>query len=107
MILKFYCVIDKDVHKYHTWIRFCTASREDFDIWFTRSAAAPTNKMMIDQIGVYSETGFVSEPSTEKSVYIRLVSPTEIEYVIADETEINTSSFNTELIERISLQEKQ
>lgn len=104
---KFYCVIDKDIRKYHEWIKFCTASREDFDIWFTRSAAAPSNKMPIDQIGVYSETGFVSEPSSEKAVYIRLISPTEIEYVVASEEEINNSSFAEGLIERVVLQEKQ
>ena len=104
---RFYCVIDKDTQKYHAWTRFCTASREDFDIWFTRSAAAPSNKLPIDQIGVYSETGFVSEPTPEKAVFIRLVSPTEIEYVVAGEEEIQNSSYEEQTIKRVSLQEKQ
>lgn len=104
---KFYCIIDKDLQKYNAWTRFCTASREDFDIWFTRAATAPSNKMPIDQIGVYSETGFVSDPTPEKSVFIRLVSPTEIEYVVADEEEINSSSYEEDQIQRVSLQEKQ
>ena len=104
---KFYCVIDKDNQEYHVWSKFCTASREDFDIWFTRSAAAPSNRMPIDQIGVYSEPGFVSEPSSEKAVYIRLISPTEIEYVVASEEEINNSTYVEDLVEKVSLQEKQ
>lgn len=104
---KFYCVIDKDIQEYGVWVKFCTASREDFDIWFTRSAAAPSNKMPIDQIGVYSETGFVSDPASERAVFIRLVSPTEIEYVVASEEDINNLSYDEETIKRVSLQEKQ
>lgn len=104
---KFYCVIDKDTQSYHEWAKFCTASREEFDIWFTRSAAAPSTRLPIDQIGVYSETGFVSEPTPEKAVFIRLVSPTEIEFVVASEDEIQNSLYEEKTIKRISLQEKQ
>jgi len=103
---KFYCVVDKDVRKYQEWIKFCTASREEFDIWFTQSATAPSNTLPISQIGVYSEPGFILEPSSEKAVYIRLVSPTEIEYVVASEEEIKQSSYKDDLIERVTLQEK-
>lgn len=103
---KFYCVIDKDNQKYHEWVKFCTASREEFDIWFTRAAIAPTNTYKINQIGVYSEIGFVSEPSKDKCVFIRLVSPTEIEYVIATEEEIKFEKTDKSKIEKISLQEK-
>ncbi len=103
---KFYCVLDKDIQNYHTWVRFCTASREDFDIWFTRSAAAPSNKLPIDQIGIYSEVGFVAEPTPEKSVYIRMVSPTEIEYIVADVEEINNATYDKSSITKILLQER-
>lgn len=103
---KFYCVIDKDNSSYNEWIKFCRASKEEFDIWFTRSATAPTNKIPINQIGVYSEIGFLDVPMPEKNVYIRLVSPTDIEYVVATEEEINNNSFEQKEIERVSLQEK-
>lgn len=103
---KFYCVIDKDNQEYQQWVRFCTASREEFEIWFTRSATAPSNKMPINQLGVYSEIGFITDPTLEKYVYIRLVSPTEIEYMVASEEEIESSSYDEDKIERILLQEE-
>lgn len=103
---KFRCIIDKDKHSYNVWIRFCSASVSEFDIWFTRSSEAPSNSLPIDSIGIYSEVGFVDEPHEDKSVYIRLVSPTAIEYVIALEDEIKENNFSEENIVFVSLQEK-
>lgn len=104
---KFYCMIDKDNQNYNEWVKFCTASKEEFDIWFTRSATAPTNKVPINQIGIYSEIGFVSEPTDNKYVYIRLVSPTDIEYIVSTEEDIVKENYSESEIEMISLQEKQ
>ena len=104
---KFYCVINKENQNYNVWYKFCKASREEFEMWFTRSATAPSNKLSINQIGIHSELGVIYEPSSDKSVFIRLVSPTDIEYVIATDDEIMNSSFDDSNIERISLQEKQ
>ena len=106
---KFSCVIDKDKVDYGIWKRFCTASVDTFYIWFTRSSEAPSNSMDINTVGIYSELGFISAPDEKESVYIRLVSPTEIEYIVSemDETEINCNSNNLTNIERISLQEKE
>ena len=104
---KFFCVIDKDKTKYGEWNRFCLATREEFDIWFTRSADAPANKLPIDQIGIYSEIGFVDKPTKEKSVFIRLAKPTDIEYVVASEDEIKNGNYSDSEITLISLQEKQ
>lgn len=104
---KFYCAINKDNQKYNVWCKFCTASRDEFDIWFTRSSAAPSNKLPINQIGIHSELGVISEPSSDRSVFIRLVSPTDIEYVVATDDEIINSSYDESSIERVSLQEKQ
>lgn len=104
---KFYCSINKDNQKYNVWKKFCTASRDEFDIWFTRSPAAPSNELPINQIGIHSELGVIAEPSSDKSVFIRLVSPTDIEYIVATDDEITSSSYDVSGIERVSLQEKQ
>lgn len=105
---KFKCIIDKDKQEYGQWKRFCSASVDAFDIWFTRTADAPSNKVPINEIGVYSETGFIDEPSEEKSVYIKLVSPTDIEYTVSElsEEKINTAQIDKQNIERLTLQEK-
>lgn len=105
---KFKCIIDKDKQEYGQWRRFCSASVDAFDIWFTRTADAPSNKVPINEIGIYSETGFIDEPSEEKSVYIKLVSPTDIEYTVSklSEEKINTAQINKQDIERLTLQEK-
>lgn len=104
---KFFCVIDKDIAKYNEWHKFCLATKEEFDIWFTRSADAPSNKLSIDQMGIYSEIGFVNSPTKEKSVYIRLTTPTDIEYIISSEEEIKNGSYSESEIVLVSLQEKQ
>jgi hypothetical protein len=103
---KFYCVIDKDKNSYGEWIRFCLATKEEFDIWFTRSAEAPTNKLPITQTGVHSEIGFVESPTDEKNVYIRLATPTDIEYIVASEDEIKNNSYSKNDITSVSLQER-
>lgn len=105
---KFKCIIDKDKQEYGQWRRFCSASVDAFDIWFTRTADAPSNKVPINEIGIYSETGFIDEPSEEKSVYIKLVSPTDIEYTVSElsEEKINNAQINKQDIERLTLQEK-
>lgn len=105
---KFKCIIDKDKQEYGKWKRFCSASVDTFDIWFTRTADAPSDKVSIHEIGIYLETGFVDEPSEEKNVYIRLVSPTDIEYMVSSlsEEELNKTQTDKGDIKRITLQEK-
>ena len=58
--------------------------------------------------GIYSETGFIDEPSEDKAVYIKLVSPTDIEYTVSSltEEEINKNEVSIKGVERITLQEK-
>ena len=75
---------------------------------FSKTADPPSNKVPINEIGIYSETGFIDEPSEEKSVYIKLVSPTDIEYTVSElsEEKINNAQINKQDIERLTLQEK-
>lgn len=101
---KFYCAIDRET-PYKKWIRFCAASREEFDIWYTQSPTATTNSMSIKEIGIYSETCFIEEADENKSVYIRLVGPTKLEYTVATEERIKDKIPENE-ITQISLNEK-
>lgn len=101
---KFYCAIDRET-PYKKWIRFCAASREEFDIWYTQSPTATTNSMSIKEIGIYSETCFIEEADENKSVYIRLVGPTKLEYTVATEERIKDKISENE-ITQISLNEK-
>lgn len=101
---KFYCAIDRET-PYKKWIRFCAASREEFDIWYTQSPTATTNSMSIKEIGIYSETCFIEEADENKSVYIRLVGPTKLEYTVATEERIKDKIPENEIIQ-ISLNEK-
>lgn len=106
---KFKCIIDKDKQEYGVWKRFCSASVETFDIWFTRSSEAPSNLVPISTVGIYSETGFIKEPDGNSNVYIRLISPTEIEYTVSelDENSINQKDLKINDVQRLSLQEKE
>lgn len=102
---KFYCVMDRN-QKYGMWKRFCTASVEEFDIWYTQLPKATTNNMPITDLGIYSEPGFIEEPDEEKGVYIRFVEPTVLEYVVASEEEMEKNAFDETSVTRITLQEK-
>ena len=105
---KFKCVIDKDKQEYGEWKRFCSASVDTFDIWFTRSSEAPSNTMPITEMGIYSETGFIKEPNETANVFIRLISPTDLEYTVStlSEEQMNQKNHSKDEIKRISLQEK-
>lgn len=61
--------------------------------------------MSIKEIGIYSETCFIEEADENKSVYIRLVGPTKLEYTVATEERIKDKIPENE-ITQISLNEK-
>ncbi|MDQ6961212.1 MAG: hypothetical protein Q9M28_01595 [Mariprofundaceae bacterium] len=86
---KFQFVIDRDV-KYQTWVEFIDATVDQFEIFYTSSAMASTNKLPIEAEDIHKHLIHLEKTDDEAMVYIRVVSPTEIEYVVSKDIESET-----------------
>lgn len=82
---KFKTVIDQE-ETYNTWHLFIDASEEDFEIYYTSLPEAGTNQLDIKQ--AQRKKFRIEHVDDAAFVYIRTVSPTVIEYVVAYEDSI-------------------
>ena len=89
---KFKVMIDRE-NEYNKWQLFIDATKEDFEIYYTSLPEASNNQLAISQaqrkkcrIDITDEDAFV---------YIRTVSPTVIEYVVATEDGILNETYVT------------
>ncbi|WP_249934127.1 molecular chaperone DnaK [Campylobacter sp. RM16190] len=85
--------------KYNEWVKFINADESKFEIFYTTLASATTNKMNIDENSgsikkLALETGFKDDGC---NVYIRLISPSEFEYVVSDDDGIKNEVYKTEI----------
>ena len=98
---KFNLVIDRE-GEYHQWTNFIDAGEKMFEVFYTEQPNASTNKMLINDNGIKRERVKIDEVDKDALVYIRKVSPTAIEYVVAYEAEIANNNYLGE-IKRIEL----
>ncbi|MDM5332962.1 biotin/lipoyl-containing protein [Ureibacillus composti] len=91
---KFKKVIDQE-DKYNIWHLFIDASEEDFEIYYTSLPEASTNQLDIKQ--VQRKKLRIAHVDDSAFVYIRTVSPTVIEYVVADEDSIVNNVYLSEI----------
>ena len=93
---KFKVILDRNV-EYGKWIDFIDASRESFELYFSSQSIVTTNKTPIDDNSIKKRILKIDTIDEDASVYIRLVSPTVVEYVVAYEDEIESSSYLTDI----------
>ncbi|MCI2255256.1 hypothetical protein L2D08_12850 [Domibacillus sp. PGB-M46] len=79
---KFKTVIDQE-EKYNTWHLFIDASEEDFEIYYTSLPEAGTSQLDIKQ--AQRKKFRIEHVDDSAFVFIRTISPTVIEYVVAHE----------------------
>lgn len=93
---KFNTVVSRDA-KYGDWIKFMDASESVFEVFYTTQASVTTNSVDISDSGIKKmriDTGFADENCY---IYIRIVSPSKFEYVVADEEGIKNGNYKTEI----------
>lgn len=93
---KFNTVVSRDA-KYGDWIKFMDASESIFEVFYTTQASVTTNSVDISDSGIKKmriDTGFADENCY---IYIRIVSPSKFEYVVADEEGIKNGNYKTEM----------
>lgn len=79
--------------KYGEWTEFIDASVSGFDIYYTSSPNATTNKLPIGSGSVSLKKCDIKEENEEAYIYIRTVAPTVIEYVVATEEGIKKDKY--------------
>ena len=93
---QFYTIVNRDI-KCNEWIKFIKANRNAFDIFYTTQASVTTNSVDIGDSGIKKmriDTGFVDKNCY---IYVRIVSPSKFEYVVADEEGIKNGDYKTEI----------
>lgn len=98
---KFKPLIDREV-KFNQWNDFIDAYYDTFEIFFTDQPSASTGQMSIGDSSIKKKVVKLDVTNEEALVYIKLVSPTAIEYVVANEADIANEQYLNE-IQRIEL----
>lgn len=93
---KFKVIVDRS-RNYNEWIEFIDAGVEDFEIFYTDLPSASTNKLIKTDESVKVKRLDIDTVDEDYSVYIRLISPTAIEYVVSDEQSIETETYHNEI----------
>lgn len=79
---KFHVELDRS-NKYWEWNKFIDACYEDFELYYTSLPEAISNSLNIEETKRKKCRIDVISEDKDVNVYIRFVSPTEIEYVVA------------------------
>lgn len=89
---QFKVVIEREI-EYNKWIEFIDASEDKFELYYTDQPMASTNKMNIVDESIRLKRLDIDFVDEDAMVYIRLVSPSVIEYVVALEAEIKNEKY--------------
>jgi hypothetical protein len=89
---KFKVAIDRET-PYNKWIEFIDASEDTFEIFYSSSSIVTTNNVPINDESIKKVSLKIDVIDENASVYIRLVSPDEIEYVVSDDNKIANGKY--------------
>ena len=91
----FKTVIDREA-TYGEWVEFIDAGEEDFEIHYTDLPEASSGRLDIEETKRLKLR--IEEENEDAYIYIRAVSPSKIEYVVADEDEIKEGKYLSEVV---------
>ncbi|OOF08151.1 molecular chaperone DnaK [Salinivibrio sp. PR5] len=98
---KFKPLIERDVN-FNEWIDFTYADYQTFEIFYTDQPSTSTGQVAISDTSIKKKVIKLDTTDDDALVFIRVVSPTAIEYVIANEDDIHNDIYLNE-INRIEL----
>jgi len=93
---KFKAVINRE-QSYQQWVEYIDASEADFEFFYTDQPNASSGKMAIDDSALKKTMVELDITDDEAMVYLRIVSPTQIEYVVAHEENIAQEQYLNEI----------
>jgi len=94
---KFKVVIDRE-QEYNEWVEFIDATQETFEIYYSSQPLVSTNKISIDDNSIKKRILKIDKIDDEAFVYIRTVTPTTLEYVVAHEDKIGLSKYLQDIV---------
>ena len=100
---KFKTIITRE-NIYNQWIQFTDASQKTFELYYSSLSMMTTNKISIDDKSIKKMRLTLETTNEEAFIYIRLLTPTEFEYVVALEEEIEKEAYLSE-IQKVTLKE--
>ncbi|EKO3923761.1 molecular chaperone DnaK [Vibrio metschnikovii] len=89
---KFKPLIDREV-TFNQWVEFTYADYQKFEIYYTDQPSCSTGQMAINDPSIKKKTVKLDLTDEHASVYLRVISPSEIEYVIALPDQISTNHY--------------
>ena len=93
---RFKPVIDREV-AFNQWFEFIDASCDRFEIYYTEQALSSTNQVPVTDSAVKKRAVRLAQTDDDAMVYLRVVSPTRIEYVVAYADGIGQEEYLTEV----------
>ena len=93
---RFKPVIDREV-AFNQWFEFIDASCDRFEIYYTEQALSSTNQVPVTDSAVKKRAVRLAQTDDDAMVYLRVVSPTRIEYVVAYADSIGQEEYLTEV----------
>tara|TARA_B110000211_G_scaffold130937_1_gene150391 strand:- start:6343 stop:9162 length:2820 start_codon:yes stop_codon:yes gene_type:complete len=93
---KFKTIIDREI-PFNKWIEFIDAGYEKFEFFYTDQPSASTGDMSVADSAVKKSAVKLDMKDDEAMVYMRVVSPTKIEYVVANESGIENDTYLNEI----------
>jgi len=87
---------------YNQWVDFIDASEDSFEVFYSSSDRVSSNKVGISDSSIKKKLLRIDTTDEDASVFIRLVTPTAFEYVVAYEDDLKNQSFLSEPV-RIEL----
>ncbi|WP_217535882.1 molecular chaperone DnaK [Vibrio metschnikovii] len=85
-------LIDREV-TFNQWVEFTYADYQKFEIYYTDHPSCTTGQMAINDASIKKKTVKLDFTDQHASVYLRVISPTEIEYVIALPEQVTSNNY--------------
>jgi hypothetical protein len=92
----FKVIIDREID-FSRWVEFIDASCQKFELFYTEQPSASTGKMPVSDSSIKKSVIKLDMTDDEAMVYMRVVSPTKVEYVVAHEDAIASENYLNEI----------
>jgi len=89
---RFQVVVDRDT-PYHQWVEFIDASESSFEVFYSSSDRVSTNKVDTSDSSIKKCLLHIEKTDDDALVFVRLISPTAFEYVVAYEEDLKEENF--------------
>ena len=98
---KFKVIIDR-TQEYNKWVEFIDATIDSFEVYYSSSTIVTTNKVDITDNSIKKKILDTGVEDENANIYIRLVTPTEFEYVVAYEDKLEQGEYLSDIV-RVAL----